>query len=133
MITTGGLPFELDRIPGNCFVEEFAPGCPLMERSDAVINHGGNGTVYQAIKAGVPIVGIPYHIDQEINLQRVQELGIGFMIREKGCSPSALVEALQAIQQTSSYRENMKELRSSLDQYTGPTLAARYIHEFLSA
>lgn len=132
IITTGGLYLDVDRVPANCFVEEFAPGRAIMEKSDAVVNHGGNGTVYQAISAGVPIVGIPYHVDQEINLQRVQDLGIGLMISERKCSSATLLNALQTLLRDRSYRTNARRLRDSLKKYTGPTLAARYVNEFLN-
>ena len=131
IMTTGGLALDVDRVPANCFIEEFAPGRLLMERSDAVVNHGGNGTVYQAIAAGTPLIGIPYHIDQEINLQRVEALGMGFMISEKQCTPARLKTALLSLLEDPSYRENAQRLRASLDQYDGPVLAAAHINRFL--
>ena len=133
VITTGGLFLDVDRVPPNCFIEEFAPGRPIMEKSSAVVNHGGNGTVYQAITAGAPIIGIPYHIDQEINLQRVEELGFGVMISEKKCNATTLFSALQKLVRDSSYRENARKLQGCLKQYPGPALAARHIDEFLSS
>jgi len=132
IITTGGLFLDVDRIPSNCFIEEFAPGRAIMEKSDAVVNHGGNGTVYQAVTAGTPLVGIPYHLDQEINLQRVEDLGFGFMISEKHCNSATLLNALQKLVRDPSYRENAKKLRASVDSYDGPALGARYIDEFIS-
>ena len=116
----------------NSPIEEFAPGRPIMEKSSAVVNHGGNGTVYQAITAGTPLVGIPYHLDQEINLQRVEDLGFGFMISEKQCNSATLLNALQKLVRDPSYRENARKLKASVEQYNGPVLAAQYIDEFLA-
>ncbi len=131
VITTGGLFLDVDRIPPNCFIEEFAPGRSIMEKSSAVVNHGGNGTVYQAITAGTPLVGIPYHIDQELNLQRVEDLGFGFMISERMCNATTLFHALQKLVSDRSYRENARRLQPSVSRYHGPVLAARAISEFL--
>jgi len=131
VITTGGLFLDVDRIPPNCFIEEFAPGKSIMEKSSAVVNHGGNGTVYQAITAGTPLVGIPYHIDQELNLQRVEDLGFGFMISERMCNSATLFNALQKLVSDPSYRANARRLQTTLKQYNGPVLAARCIREFL--
>jgi len=133
VITTGGLFLDVDRVPPNCFIEEFAPGRAIMEKSSAVVNHGGNGTVYQAITAGTPLVGIPYHIDQELNLQRVEDLGFGFMISERMCNSATLFHALQKLVSDPSYRNNARKLQSSLTKYHGPVLAARTISEFLDA
>jgi len=133
VITTGGLFLDVDRIPPNCHIEEFAPGRSIMEKSSAVVNHGGNGTVYQAITAGTPLVGIPYHIDQEINLQRVEDLGFGFMISERNCNSATLFSALQKLVSDPSYRQNARRLQSVLTKYRGPELAARRIVDFLNA
>jgi len=132
LITTGGLPLRMDRVPSNCFIETFAPGRPIMEKSDVVVSHGGNGTIYQAITGSVPILGIPYHIDQQVNLQRVEDLGIGFMISEKKCTDSVLSGALQRLLDDPSYRARVGLLKPSVERHNGPALAAQYIHEFLA-
>jgi MGT family glycosyltransferase len=133
IITTGGLGLELDRIPKNCFVEKFAPGRPIMEKSHVVVNHGGNGTVYQAIVSGTPVIGIPYHIDQEINLQRVEELGIGLFLSERTCTPDVLIGAIETILRDRRYKENVERLKGSVSRFEGARLAAQHIDAFLSA
>lgn len=132
IITTGGLFLDVDRIPSNCFIEEFAPGYAIMERSDAVVSHGGNGTVYQALSAGTPMVGIPFHLDQEVNLQRVEALGVGKMISIRDGNASNLSDALRTLLRDPSYRENAGILRKSLARYDGASLAAECIHAFLA-
>ncbi len=133
IITTGGLGLELDRIPRNCFVERFAPGRPIMEKSDLVVNHGGNGTIYQAIVSGTPIIGIPYHIDQEINLQRVEELGIGLLLSERTCHAEVLIGAIQTILVNRRFKENIDRLKVSVSTFNGAELAAKHIDAFLRA
>ena len=114
-------------------MEEFAPGRAIMEKSDVVVNHGGNGTVYQAIVSGTPVIGIPYHIDQEINLQRVEDLGIGLMISERDCTSETLVEAIHTIIRNPGYRENVRKLQDSVRTFDGAELAAKHINAFLHA
>src|SRR5207248_194812 len=80
VMTTGGQPFEMTQRPKNIFIADFAPGLDLMQRSSVVVSHGGNGTVYQAIAAGCPLIGMPSHLDQDFNLQRVRDLGIGIRL-----------------------------------------------------
>ncbi|MFC1890733.1 nucleotide disphospho-sugar-binding domain-containing protein, partial [Thermodesulfobacteriota bacterium] len=97
LITSGGLPRNVGTLPDNCYIEDFAPGRRLMEASDVVVNHGGNGTVYQALLSGTPIVGIPSHVDQELNLQRVEKLGFGLMLPPKNFSTRKFINTLEHV------------------------------------
>ena len=108
LITTGGLA-EIPNAPSNVFIAKYAPGDALMAVSDVVVSHGGNGTVYQALSCGVPVIGFPTMFDQEINMRQVEALGIGVQMSNKdytgsgarsrgpqGHQRNALSRALQA-------------------------------------
>jgi UDP:flavonoid glycosyltransferase YjiC (YdhE family) len=45
--------------------------------TDVVICHGGNGTINHALAHGIPLVLLPMFREQELNSQRVRELGLG--------------------------------------------------------
>ena len=60
LMTTGGVGLARTDLPPNVFVADYAPGSALMARADVCVNHGGNGTIYQALGAGVPVVGVPH-------------------------------------------------------------------------
>ena len=86
-------------LPKGVFAAEFAPGSALLKRSQAVVCHGGNLTIYQAIHEGVPIVGIPTWHDQEINLDRVEALGWGVQLRPFRWTPQELLKAVERVRQ----------------------------------
>ncbi len=88
LVTTGGL--DPGDMPANFFVAEFAPGLRLVEKSDLVICHGGNGTIYQALSRGVPVLGIPTFHDQDFNMQRVEDLHLGAALYPRGLSAALL-------------------------------------------
>ncbi len=129
--TTGGLVDSLDVVPENFHMLDFAPGLEIMKRADVVLNHGGNGTIYQCIKAGIPIIGIPAHVDQERNLQRVQDLGFGLKLRESTCTGREILEAVSAVVRNPSYRQAAQVLKRAADKYHGPSGAAEHIDRFL--
>ena len=52
----------------------------IMPKIDIMICHGGNGTIYQGLSRGVPILSIPNNFEQEWNAQRIEELGLGCTI-----------------------------------------------------
>jgi len=131
VMTTAGL-VELSGIPENFFVTDYAPGSKIMEKSNLVVCHGGNGTIYQAMSKGVPIIGIPTMHDQEFNLDRVEELGMGIHLSELKFKPSNLVRAVDEIINNKSYTEKARTYEQILAQYDGPTKGAQLIDSFLN-
>jgi UDP:flavonoid glycosyltransferase YjiC (YdhE family) len=58
-------------------VVPFADHDALFPRCDAVVTHGGLGTVLRALAHGVPLLMLPLGRDQFVNADRVVELGAG--------------------------------------------------------
>jgi len=61
----------------NLFVSPFLSTKEVLERVDAVICHGGYGTMIEAVLAKKPVIAIPFNPDQWIHAVRFKELGIG--------------------------------------------------------
>lgn len=49
----------------------------VLPEVDLVICHGGNGTLYHALKNKVPVLCLEAHLEQTWNIQRMEELGYG--------------------------------------------------------
>jgi len=126
IMTTGGM-IKIEDPPKNFFIADYAPGSKILAKSDVVICHGGNGTIYQAMAQGVPIVGIPTMHEQEFNMQRVVDLGIGIQVSELRFKPSHLITAIQEVLAQKKYRENAQTLQEKLAQYNGPRKGADLI------
>ncbi|HZU82959.1 MAG TPA: glycosyltransferase, partial [Polyangiaceae bacterium] len=118
LITTGGLA-EVPGAPGNVFITKYAPGEALVARSDVVVSHGGNGTVYQALSRGVPIIGLPTIFDQEINMGRVRAMGAGIQMSRARYTAAALRSAVETIVRDPSYRERCEWLAVRISQMDG--------------
>lgn len=112
IITTGGQIKDaegkgLKSIPGEIYLEEFIAGEEVMKVCDLVVCHGGNGTIYQALEQGRPIIGIPTIPDQEFNMRRVEALGVGVKLSmadlEK--NPQSLPASVRRVLDQPSYRE----------------------------
>ncbi|MSP59863.1 MAG: hypothetical protein EXR72_05900 [Myxococcales bacterium] len=130
LITTGGLA-KIENPPENVFVEEYAPGKALMAVSDAVVSHGGNGTIYQALACGVPVIGFPSIVDQEINMQRVCALGAGLRMWRSQYDALALKRAVETVLGDPSYRERCAVLAQRIAYMAGPRRAALHIDHLL--
>jgi len=129
-MTTAGMA-DIQHIPDNFYVVDYAPGSKIMEKSDLVVCQGGNGTIYQAMSQGVPIIGIPTMHDQEFNLDRVESLGIGIHLSELKFKPAHLVEAVEKILSEESYKKNALQYKNILERYNGPSKGAQLIDSYL--
>ena len=130
LMTTAGMA-DIKNAPRNFFITDYAPGSKIMEKSDVVICHGGNGTLYQAMSQGVSIIGIPTMWDQEFNMQRVVDLGIGIQLNALKFEPSHLVNTVEKILAGKSYQEKVQRFKRILANYKGPRKGAELINSYL--
>jgi UDP:flavonoid glycosyltransferase YjiC (YdhE family) len=70
----------LGPVPANVRVEAWVEQAHVLHEADVVVCHGGSGTVYGALAAGVPVVAIPLFADQFENARRVSEAGAGVVV-----------------------------------------------------
>jgi UDP:flavonoid glycosyltransferase YjiC (YdhE family) len=126
VMTTGG-PEPTASLPPNCFVDRFALSSRIVERSDMVVCHGDSDTVYQALAAGVPVLGIPTTLEQEVNVRRAEELGVGLTLPVRRLTAARLAEAANELLTRPSYRTRAAELARSIKSYDAATLGAKAI------
>lgn len=67
-------------VPENVLVCEYAPYSELLPRAAATVHQGGVGTTAQALRAGRPMIVVPWSHDQPDNAMRVKRLGCGRMV-----------------------------------------------------
>lgn len=116
IIATGGQAQGLQTIDGEVYVEEFVDGDLVMAACDLVVCHGGNGTIYQALQHGKPIVGIPTIPDQQFNMRRVKALGVGEALDPKVFAdhPEKLFALARKVAEDPRYRDHAKRLQGQL-------------------
>ena len=78
IIATGDLAKHLKG--PNIFAKPFLKHCAVMPQIDLVICHGGNGTMYQSLAYGVPVLCHPANFEQEWNSSRVEQIGYGAIV-----------------------------------------------------
>ena len=62
-------------LPPGVAAFEYAPFSELFPRAAAIVHHGGIGTTTQALRAGRPMLVMPYAYDQPDNAERVCSAG----------------------------------------------------------
>jgi vancomycin aglycone glucosyltransferase len=104
-------PRETDRV---LFVGHL-PHSKIFPRVAAVVHHGGAGTLYSAVRAGVPQSMVPHFLDQYFHAETARRLGIGPAgIRWRTLTAHSLAEALRGCMTAESYRRNARRLAERL-------------------
>ncbi len=134
VITTGQQAEGIHSIDDRIYVEPFINGDLVMEVCDLVVCHGGNGTVYQALQYGKPIIGIPTLADQQFNMRMVERLGAGRMMSWHRFHryPNSLMDLIHETMEDSSILHNAARLRDSLAEYHAADNAADLMTQHFS-
>lgn len=61
----------------HIFSYSFINSKNLFAKTDLVICHGGNGTIYQALSHGIPVLCKTSHFEQDYNVEGLERLQIG--------------------------------------------------------
>lgn len=135
IVTTGGQIAGLETIGGKLYVENFINGDSVMEICDLVVCHGGNGTIYQALQHGKPVVGIPTIPDQSFNMRRVEALGVGRSIswKEFQSNPEVLMRVIDTVLSIPSFSEKARRMQGILKTYEAEKKAADIIERYIQS
>lgn len=81
--------------PPHVHVTEWAHEPDVRAEAAVVVCHGGSGTVYGALAAGIPLVVVPAFADQRENGRRVAAAGAGLTVELP--EPGAIAAAVTAV------------------------------------
>lgn len=70
-------------LPDTICVARYAPYSKIFPRASVLIHQGGIGTTAQALRAGRPMLVMPYSHDQPDNARRVRRLGVAEVLGRK--------------------------------------------------
>ena len=134
LVTTGGLVSDntISNAPANFRFTKFAPGSQLLRHCQAMIFHGGNGTMYQALANGVPMVAVPSHMEQGINARMGKKLGYAARVRPWIGFAPRLGRAVVRVVEEPRYREVAQRVAATIDPHAGPKRGAEILEQYAS-
>jgi rhamnosyltransferase subunit B len=110
---------------------DYAPYGELFSRSCAVAHQGGVGTTSQVLRAGVPMLVMPYSHDQPDNAVRCKRLGVGEIISRDNYKAEVVAEKLRKILSDKSYKKNAVEAKRITDAENGTQTACDAVEQIL--
>ena len=109
---------------GNVTVVHSAPHDTVMQQVDAVITHGGHGTVTRSLVHGVPLLVLPMGRDQADNAVRVVTRGAGLAL-DQNASGDAIVASVGRLLSKPTFRTAAKSLGARITaELDSPVLVA---------
>jgi UDP:flavonoid glycosyltransferase YjiC (YdhE family) len=82
-------------LPESICVAEYAPYSKLFNRAAMVVHQGGVGTTAQCLRAGKPMLIMPYSHDQPDNARRMQRLKVARVIQRANYKPWRVTRRLK--------------------------------------
>lgn len=115
LVTTGnGAGMELlGSLPGNVHAEPWVEQRDVLATAAAVLCHGGSGTTFGALAAGVPLLVIPLFADQPANGRLVASLGAGRVVQSTA-GFTEVRDVMRAVLNESSYRTAAQKVAREL-------------------
>ncbi len=99
VLLIGGDPRNRPRqaLPESICVAEYAPYSALFPRAALVVHQGGVGTTAQCLRAGKPMLIMPYSHDQPDNARRVRRLKVARVIQRAYYTPIRVAHKLKVM------------------------------------
>jgi UDP:flavonoid glycosyltransferase YjiC (YdhE family) len=111
-------------LPNGILAVPYAPFSQLLPYACAVVNHGGIGSVAQALRTGCPLLVVAHAHDQFNNGLRVQRRGVGRMIHRSALTAQSLEQALRQILEDPGVAQRSTQLAELMKDEDGARVAA---------
>jgi UDP:flavonoid glycosyltransferase YjiC (YdhE family) len=112
VVTVGDVvdPRELGPHPDHVHVARSLPQSSILPHCDAVVSHGGSGSVLGALTHGLPSLLVPIGADQPLNARRCVQLGVARVLDPMDATPETVRSAAAALLADASLRRNAEQI-----------------------
>ena len=117
--------------PPSIGVFDYAPHSVVMPRAGINVHQGGVGTTGQALRAGRPMLVVPYGQDQPDNARRCEELGIARTIPRHRFNAERLTRELSDLMSNPAYATRAAAIGAAVRAERGTETACDAIESVL--
>ncbi len=130
LLLTGNNPPPLN-LPPSVLAWDYLPYAQVFPRAAAIVHQGGVGTTAQALRAGRPMLVMPFAHDQFDNADRVCRLGVARQIARHRYTAKRAAAELASLLADVRYRETAGHLAARLQTDPGVATACAAIEHVL--
>jgi UDP:flavonoid glycosyltransferase YjiC (YdhE family) len=107
------------QLPASICVAEYAPYSALFPRAALVVHQGGVGTTAQCLRAGRPMLIMPYSHDQPDNARRMSRLGVARVIQRSSYKPRRVARLVKAMLADPEYEQKARSVARAMANEDG--------------
>jgi UDP:flavonoid glycosyltransferase YjiC (YdhE family) len=112
-----GLHAMLPRLNGRCLNAPLLNPHEVLKRAAVTVCHGGSGTVYQSLAAGVPLLCLPGNPDQGLVSATVAAKNAGIVVEPRHATSANLKAALGALLNVAAHTFSAKYLSECIAKH----------------
>ena len=111
------------KLPETICVARYAPYSKIFPRASVIIHQAGIGTTAQALRAGRPMLVMPYSHDQPDNARRVRRLGVAEVLGRKQYGAKQAAQLIAQLLSDEGYRQRAAEAAEKVSAENGAVTA----------
>jgi MGT family glycosyltransferase len=119
-------------LPDGVVAFDYAPYGELLPRASVIVHQGGVGTTAQSLRAGKPMLVMPYNHDQPDNAARIARLGVGRTLTRNRYEGARVVAELKELLDNPRYAQRAAEIGVKIRSENGARVACEEIERQLS-
>ncbi len=106
-------------LPDSICVAEYAPYSKLFPHVSLAVHQGGVGTTAQCLRAGRPMLIMPYSHDQPDNARRMKRLGVARVIQKAHYKPWRVARKIRAMLAEPEFEERARKRAEEMARENG--------------
>jgi rhamnosyltransferase subunit B len=120
-------------LPPSIAAFDYAPHSLVMPRASLIVHQGGIGTTGQALRAGKPMLVVPYGQDQPDNARRCAELGVGRVLPRSRYTLPHVLDQLSELLAKPDYQTRAAQVGQRVREENGASTACDAIEDVLTS
>lgn len=108
------------------------PSHKIMPRVDLAVVTGGQGSLQCAMAAGLPVIGLPLHLEQESNVHFLERRGAARSMHVASIDEAKLARMVGEMLAEPRHRTAARSIQATYTGRDGPALSARAILDYVA-
>jgi UDP:flavonoid glycosyltransferase YjiC (YdhE family) len=133
VLALGSVPADsLGALPGNVTPVSWVPMDVLLPTCAAVVHHGGSGTCFNALVAGIPQLVMPRAGDQFLTAAAVGRRGVGIVVPHASDDPDGVASLIRELLDSHPIGAAVKEVSAEIAAMPPPLTLAGWLSSLAS-
>lgn len=100
------------------YAADYLPGSTVAKKCAFVVSNGGSSTGYQALAEGIPVLGVPFNLDQYLAMTAIETAGAGILLRCGTLTEDGVAQASNKLATDLRYRFAAQQIAMTIGSLT---------------